>query len=91
MSVLKKFKEYIKEHIQIMDYETSGNLGCFEERINGKLVDFKLVVPKLLNKKAVLTNIREFYKAMDLYWELYENQKQEKKALKKLTKKKKDE
>lgn len=86
-----KFKEYIKENLKILETYTDESIGCFEKRINGKLIDFKLVVPKLFNKKAVLTNIKEYYKAMDLYWELHENIKNDKKALKKLIKKKREE
>ena len=87
----KKFLEYIKDNIKIVEYETNKNIGCFDERTEGKLVDFKLVVPKLLNKKALLINIREYNKAMDLYWELYDNLKQEKKETKRLLKNKKGE
>lgn len=88
----KQFKEYIKEHIKILDYESSGKCGCLEERIDGKLVYFELVVPKLLNKKAVLINIKEYCKAMDLYSELeFELNIKNKNNEKKLIKDKKDE
>ena len=87
----RKFKEYVKEHIKIHDHVTNKNIGCFDERIDGKLVDFNIGVPKLRNKEAFLINLREFYKAMDLYSELYENIKKDKKEVKKLTKNKKGE
>lgn len=62
------FENYIKERIKRVDYDLfNGFWGCFPIVKDNILIDIKLLVPNIIDKKTVLINIHEFMHARRLF------------------------
>lgn len=64
----KSFEDYIKDKVKVVDYELfNGYWGCFPKVDNGILVDIRVIVPYIIDKKTLLINIHEYMHAKRLY------------------------
>lgn len=67
----KEFQEFIKNKTKIIDRDIEEDwYGCFPIIKDNLLVDIRLLIPKLKDKKTLLVNIHEYEHAMELFSEL---------------------
>lgn len=68
---------YINKKTKKIDVDELKNLdlfGCFLIIKDDKIVDFKVLVPKIKNLKSMLINIHEYTHATLIYRHIYDNQ-----------------
>lgn len=62
------FENYIDNKVKRVDFDLfDGFWGCFPILKDNILVDIKLIVPNIIDKKTLLINIHEFIHAKRLY------------------------